>query len=193
MTNGGTDKRDTRFDLVARAQSFSASSRVYRYALFVVAAFMIVSIIDSVVTDIIPGKGGAVRSLTIGTDVFLTCILAFVLWGGFFFLSPSAESVEITPDAVILRYSRGRSVVLNWSDPALKIRLRQFTPAVIGFSGPSRPDAFTLWGRWYKYNRINREVADGIILAARDHGLQVRQQSSKGDGGTITRTVVTPH
>lgn len=178
-------------DLTDSSEQLYRANRTYRYALFVVSVFIAVTILDLIVADILPERGALVRWLSLGASVFLACVFIFVLWGVFLALSPGVQSVEITEQALVLRYRAGKANVIRWTDPRFRIRLEVFTPGPGDSGSPSPSQTVSLWGPWLRYSRVNESVLEGLVSASEVRGLQIRRRILSGGDGSTTKILIT--
>ncbi len=194
MTAVSVDARShppSRFDLTSVAEQVYRRHRLFRYALCVVVVLMAAVIIQTVLSQTVPDRGQSLFWISIATVLFLGAILGFAVWAIVFLTSRGAETVEIGPDSLRLGYRSGATITFHWSGPAPRIRLQTFTPRGAGFADLALPGTYSLWGPWYKYNRINQQVTDSIVEAAVAHGLRVVRHTSQNSDGVTSKILIT--
>lgn len=180
----------TTFDLSAEATRFRRNVGLLRYLFAAVLVIIVVSIVDSIVTGIILEASQFTRWLTVGIVLLLGAVAAFGYWGVFYLRSPSAASLELGPDALVLSYPGAKRISLAWNSPKFKLYLRRFRPPDRGFGNEPQVERATLWGPHYKLTRVTISALEAILETGRQKGLTISEHLSVKDGETVTRYVL---
>jgi hypothetical protein len=172
-----TESNNTkRFDLTLEAERFSKNVGALRY--FVAAALVAVlgTIVDLIVTQIASRPVSAVWIIAIGLVVLLSAVAVTACFLAFRFLSPSATSVEIDSEGLILTYASSRAFRLRWKSPTFRLRLDRLIKESTGIGNQPPKEQVTLWSQFAKQNWINFEVLESIVAAAENHGLSIERR-----------------
>lgn len=181
-----------RFDLRELSDECYRSIRPFRFLFIVMVGVFLIILLDAILMIHTSRVGGQTWWSAVVAIVITAALIPPSLWAVYSYFSRGPDVIELTAEAIVLRYRGGAAVTVGWDLPSLKIRVTSFSPLSSSFVGSNQSETVGLRGPWHKYTRINPDISRAIIGYAEAKGLLVERSSSKVNDGTWTRVLITP-
>lgn len=181
-----------RFDLRELSDGYYRSVRPFRLLFIVMTGVFVVILVDALFMLYTSRIGGQNWWTDVEAVLIAAVLIPPSLWSILTYFTRGPDLIELSSDAMVLRYRAGEVISVNWGQPSLHIRIDSFSPSTSNLILSAQSGTISLRGPGRKYTRINQDVSSAIVRHAEERGLRVKSSSFKRRDGTWNKVLISP-